>query len=250
MVHSAQGLVAGCPPKYTLLHSTPYSDNNFFLFGHSAVVTDAYKRKEGTNASKAFSFLCPGPWYAINQTYIPYNLEGLDGKAIIKEVLQSIPSDYAEAGETDRLYRRRVWKLLVDMHGDQKWYSLRFGSWLLTLIFKWLFNGELFVNLSVSSKLRELAPKSTFVYATISTPCLYCHICISSLCLAACTSDVHISCVLLQIRANTQEPPGLSHAQLCAIFRRPCLPPYRCRCAAAWFYIVFCFSPLTAASTF
>jgi hypothetical protein len=180
MVHSAHALVAGCPPKYTLLQSTPYADNNFFLYGHSAVVTDAYRRKDATKASKACSFLCPGPWYAINQSYIPYNLEGLDGKGIIKEVLQSIPSDYAEEDETDRRYRRRVWKLLVDMHGDQKWYSLRFGCWLLSLIFKWLFNGELFVNIAVCSKLRELAPKSTFVYATFSILFLNFQLCFSA----------------------------------------------------------------------
>lgn len=166
--HSAHALVAGCPANgFTLLQSTPYSDNNFFLYGQSAVVTDAYRKKGGTKASKTFSSLWPGPWYAWNQTYIPYNLEGLDGKSIIKEVLQAIPADYAQEQETEQRYRRRVWKLLVDMHGDQKWYSLRFGSWLLSLIFKWLFNGELFVNLDVCSKLRELAPKSTFVYATI-----------------------------------------------------------------------------------
>lgn len=180
MVHAAHALVAGCPAKHTLLQSTPYSDNNFFLYGHSAVVTDAYRRsKGGTTASKTFSRLWPGPWYAWNQTYIPYNLEGLDGKSIIKEVLQAIPSDYAEPSETDSRYRRRVWKLLVDMHGDQKWYSLRFGSWLLSLIFKWLFNGELFVNLDVCSNLRELAPKSTFVYAAIYLICI-------SFCIFAC----------------------------------------------------------------
>ena len=180
MVHAAHALVAGCPAKHTLLQCTPYSDNNFFLYGHSAVVTDAYKRsKGGTTASKTFSRLWPGPWYAWNQTYIPYNREGLDGKSIIKEVLQAIPADYAEPSETDSRYRRRVWKLLVDMHGDQKWYSLRFGSWLLSLIFKWLFNGELFVNLDVCSNLRELAPKSTFVYAKIYLICI-------SFCIFAC----------------------------------------------------------------
>lgn len=166
--HSAHALVAGCPAKYTLLQSTPYLDNNFFLYGRSAVVTDAYRSTSGTKASRALSPLLPGPWYAWNQTYVPYNLEGLDGKSIIKEVLHAMPPDYAHPGETDRQYRRRVWKLLVDMHGDQKWYSLRIGSWLLSLIFKWLFNGELFVNLEVCSKLRELAPKSTFVYAAFS----------------------------------------------------------------------------------
>lgn len=173
----AHSFVAGCPAQFTLLGSNPYHDNNRFLFGHAAVVADAH-RCGVTSASKLFSPVVPTIWYACRQSYIPYNKDGLDGTLIIREALQNIVSStsIAEEGgsETDHVelseYRRRVWALLVDMRGDQKWYSLRFGCWLLSYIFKWLFNGEIFVVDEVSAQLRELAPKSTFVYASTFDP--------------------------------------------------------------------------------
>lgn len=110
--------------------------------------------------------MVPTLWYAICQSYIPYNNEGLNGTHIIREALQKLvtsASEFEEEG-SEKQYRRRVWQLLVEMRGDQKWYSLRFGCWLLSYIFKWLFNGEIFVGDEVLAQLRAMAPTSTFVY--------------------------------------------------------------------------------------
>lgn len=183
----AYSFVAGCPAQYTLLASNPYYDNNRLLFGHSAVVTDAYRRS-ATRASKLFSPLIPTLWYSLCQSYIPYTSEGLNGTHIIKEALQKLITSASELEDevSEEQYRRRVWQLLVDMRGDQKWYSLRFGCWLLCYIFKWLFNGEIFVGDEVLAQLRALAPSSTFVYAsTFDLPLsCFCHIVVAASCKA------------------------------------------------------------------
>ena len=159
--------VAGCPAQYSLLASNPYHDNNRLLFGQATVVTDAHNRGP-TRASKLFSPLVPTLWYSMCQSYIPYNCDGLNGTHIIREALQKLvasASDLEGQGD-EKQYQQRVWQLLVGMRGDQKWYSLRFGCWLLSYIFKWLFNGEIFVGSEVVAQLREMAPTSTFVYGS------------------------------------------------------------------------------------
>jgi hypothetical protein len=231
--HSAHALIAGCPERYTLLHSNPYKDNNWFLFGSTAVVTDAHRfpARRPTRASKALSGFFPAVWYSCFQTYIPYNSDGLDGKGIIREVLENLPASEYAGDESESRYRSRVWRILVNMHGDQKWYSLRFGGFLLSLIFKWLFNGELFVNVDVCARLRELAPRSTFVYVALhSSSSVPTALIVISLQTDGAVPKQHHA-ANTQVRANAQEPPGLPHAQLHPILRRLGVSPHRRRYA-------------------
>lgn len=238
----AYSFVAGCPAQFTLLASNPYHDNNRLLFGQSAVVTDAHKRGP-TQGSKLFSPLVPAIWYSMCQSYIPYNSEGLNGTHIIREALQKLVASDADldGAADEKQYRRRVWQLLMGMRGDQKWYSLRFGCWLLSYIFKWLFNGEIFVGDEVLAQLRDMAPTSTFVYVFCSTlPCKFLcrfidHIqlncgCIRSMPLCTLFTARLSTFLFLQICTYTQEPSRLPYAELCSVLSRPRMSTHCSRC--------------------
>jgi hypothetical protein len=163
----ANGVIPGCPDRYNLLAASPFGKNNLFLYGRASVRLNASTSSahHGQGLASLVSRFFPAVWYSAFQKHIPYSTERLSARKIMQEVALGLPYErYADEDESRAAFRKRVWGLLTDMRGDQKWYSLRFGSWLLALFFRWLFNGELYVNPDACSVLRALAPTSTFVY--------------------------------------------------------------------------------------
>ena len=165
-VGAAQGVVPGCPDAYNLLESSPFETNNRFLYGTPAVRLNA-AADSTTRPSRLSSWLSPyllAWWYSAFQRHVPFSHDGLNTRHIMHEAADRVVhSEHATEEEIDRQFKRRVWALLNDMHADQKWYSLRFGSWLLTHIFKWLYNGEIYVCAEDIQRLRAIADHSTFV---------------------------------------------------------------------------------------
>lgn len=179
-VGAAQGVVPGCPDAYNLLESSPFEANNRFLYGSAAVRLNA-ATTGAAPPSRLTSWLSPyllAWWYSAFQRHVPYSHEGLGTRHVVREsATRVLQAEHATATESERQFKRRVWALLNDMHADQKWYSLRFGSWLLTQIFRWLYNGELYVCPEAVQRLRAIAEHSTFV--CVSRPCrAFGHVCI------------------------------------------------------------------------
>jgi hypothetical protein len=114
-------IVGGCPEGFDLLRSSPSAVVNKFVYGKSGAVTNAHKSRGRSFASDLISIWCPFEWFASRQSYVPYNKEKLDGRKIIKEVLNAM-SDHDHVQDMENTeYRRRVWALLKRMYGDQKW---------------------------------------------------------------------------------------------------------------------------------
>jgi glycerol-3-phosphate O-acyltransferase len=163
----ACGIVAGCPEGYSFLRACAFQQVNSFLFGSPCVRLNAAAAGAARNGSllSQLSRVAPAIYYSVGQKHIPYSRERLTSRRIAREAAQSLSyDDLASTQESLKHFQRKVWALLTRLRGDQKWYSLRFGAWLCTHIFKWLFNGEIYVSTDATDILRAQADRTTFVY--------------------------------------------------------------------------------------
>ena len=163
----AQGVIPGCPRGYNFLRSSAFLASQGFLYGRSRVHLNVPASGSAQSGYLTwYSHFLPATFYACLQRHKPYSEEQLCARRIMREaadVVEKQADQYADGAESDKAFQRRVWRLLTRMRGDQKWYSLRFGSWLLTHMFRWLFNGEIYVDPQACEPLRALAGTSTFV---------------------------------------------------------------------------------------
>lgn len=165
----AHGIVPGCPRSYNFLRSSAFLANQVYLYGRSRVHLNVPASGRAKSSYLAFvSHLFPATFYSLLQRHVPYNTEHLSARRIMQEaasVVAAQAEDLAGKGDSERRFKRKVWRLLTHMRGDQKWYSLRFGAWLCTHFFQWLFNGEIYVDPKACEALRNLADASTFMCA-------------------------------------------------------------------------------------
>jgi hypothetical protein len=197
----AHGVVPGCPDGYNLMRASAFLQNNDFLYGRPRVHVNVPASEQTSSLAwlAPLSRLCPAAYYALLQRHVRYNRERLTSKGIAREASTAAQCDHLrEEGESEGAFQSRVWRLLTRMRGDQKWYSLRFGAWLCTHIFQWLFNGEIYVRPQATAALRTLADNSTFVYA----PFLIWH---DVHCPIVLVQHLHL-CIVLNARLTTYLP--------------------------------------------
>jgi hypothetical protein len=165
-IGTAQGVIPGCPSGHNLLEASPFLQNNQFLYGSRSVRLNASSTAvlKPSIVTAALSPWMPTLWYSSFQKHIPYSDERLTARKVMREAADMLAhEDLARDRQSDREFKSRVWALLTRMHADQKWYSLRFGSWLITHICNWLYNGEIYVNSEACAALRAQAKNSAFV---------------------------------------------------------------------------------------
>eukprot|EP00884_Botryococcus_braunii_P017351 jgi/Botrbrau1/429/Bobra.110_2s0079.1 len=175
------GRKAGAPSSYGLMPHVPISYSSIWSPKVSAnhAVSNLARNLEGVSASWSLplALLWKIRYYAAFYSFgTPYsNIAGHRARDLIPEALRDVKSDLSsttgESGATEENPQQsssspdqHTLKLVMSLAADLQPFYLRIFGLVLSPLFKWLYNFEVFVDVVGAKRLRSLSETHTLVY--------------------------------------------------------------------------------------